>query len=658
MLTPWTPVKATLQDGCLQTELWGRSYRFDRSPLPSSILSGSREILSAPISLNAFFHGQKGDWHSQRCWIDEQDEEHLVFSAAQETENLILNARVRVEFDGLIWADLALIPFWSFSPGDGRIPRLDGLTLEIPLKAEIASLYHFWPGGDTGLIPEKTVKNSDFLPKEGMELPFKPLLWLGREEAGLGWFCESEQNLQPSDPSRMIEILPQGETVLVKINLLETMPVSWQNREDQWTRALPPIHLSFGLQATPVKPYAKHFAFDRTVQFGYHQLLSSHDGNLESSLDRVARSGARQLILHEDWSRIQNYGLAEDEEALRKLVHACHLRGIRVLVYFGYEFSTLAPNWFEKWDSYLLKSSDNTPVGGWQRKPSQRDYIVCYRSGYSQEMIDRALWAMEQYGVDGIYTDGTFIPWECANTLHGCGYTDREGRLRHTFPILALRDHVKRLYTAIHERGGYLDTHQSSCCMTPTLAFCDSYLDGEHIQAQFQENLSGYFSMGTVRSEFSGYNYGIPSHFLIYSREGASYRSCCGVMLLNGVLSRPWSRWEDLDQASEIWKIMGDFQAEKARFIPFWQDCPVKVLESLEESQGIKASVWSHGDEGRLLTVLFSAYREEKTVQLRFSREYTHAVLHTGTETRPLVLQDGQCSLTVPPLDPQFIEIW
>jgi len=670
MKGPWTPIVLNAQDNYVKARVWGREYLYDHAVLPVSIKSGEEELLNGPIALNAYFDGKKAGWTDFFTVVQEQDEEHISFSVAAraQEENVILNARVRLDADGFIWTDLALIPFWEFSKGNGKFPRLDGLTVEIPLKSELMELYHFWPGGDTGLIAAKTVRNSGALQEESMKLPFKPLLWLGTEKTGLCWICESEENIQVSNPEQMISVEQKGNTTWVKITLLDTMPQAWHGRVDRWIKALPPVHFGFGLQATPVKPFEKYIDHDKTVQFRWKKLMEYNDGDWHKTLDQLAAAGVKRFALHEDWTIIQNYGQPEDEELFKQLVQACHDRKIRVMVYFGYEYSTLAPDWFEKQDAYLARTPEGDPIGGWQRQPWQRDYIVCYKGGYSDVMIERVKHVMDDYGVDDIYTDGTYIPWECANELHGCGYRDRDGRLHHTYPIRAVRNHVKCLYETVHERGGYVDAHQSSCCMTPTLAYCDSYLDGEHIQSVFQEDLNGYFSMGTVRSEFSGYNFGIPAQFIIYSKAGATYTNCCGTMLLNGVFSRPWismqeKGWEDLDQAAGIWKIWDAFGMEDTMFVPFWKEgCPVSVLEDGMQSVGVKASTWMTKTNGReerarYLAVVFSAYKEARTVTVTVPEGVCKAQLkYMDGQRQDAVIENHKIVMDMMPLTPVFVE--
>jgi len=312
---------------------------------------------------------------------------------------------------------------------------------------------------------------------------------------------------------------------------------------------------------------------------------------LEAYCDAIRDLGVKWHTFHEDWSMIQNYGLAWDEARLRRVVDAMHRRGIKVMVYFGYECSTMVPDWFEKKDNYLMKSPSGKMRGGWQRLPHQRDYMVCYGGDYSKVMLERVAYVMDNYGVDGIYTDSTYIPQDCANEAHGCGWRDEQGVLHTSFPIRKLRNHVKKLYETVHSRGGIVEAHQSSCCIPMLLSFADSYFDGEHIQNLFAQHSGSLMNTGAMRSEFSGVNFGVPFQFLSITD---SYDEGCGIMLLHNSCTKVYGEnaMERLCQANRLWKTMDDFGADDAEFIGYWQaDCPAK-----SETEGVLASSWVRTD--------------------------------------------------------------
>ena len=152
--------------------------------------------------------------------------------------SLLANVVVRIEFDGFMRIDVSLTPYkpatrhlsGSSSPCPGRVPVLR----------------HYWPG-----VPVKwpdsagDINSSGTVPAKGLALPFQPVVWLGWEEGGLSWFCETDENWRPAKTDRAIEVLPENEAVFVFRAHLFDSPL------DAGIKTF-----SFGLQATPVKPWA------------------------------------------------------------------------------------------------------------------------------------------------------------------------------------------------------------------------------------------------------------------------------------------------------------------------------------------------------------------------------------------------------------------
>ncbi|MBM4050513.1 MAG: hypothetical protein FJ279_35915, partial [Planctomycetes bacterium] len=205
-------------------------------------------------------------------------------------------------------------------------------------------------------------------------------------------------------------------------------------------------------------------------------------GPPRTALDRAKERGVKTLVFHEHWTDIQNYTETTHEADLKRLVAACHERGIRLLLYFGYEMSNIAPEWPWYARECLTRSPD-APLptkGGYHRQPEQYAFIVCYNSPWQDFLADGIQRVMDKYGVDGVYLDGTIEPWGCVNHRHGCGYQRPDGTWAPTYPIFAVRNLMKRLYAICSAKpGGMVNPHQSTCCTIPTLAFSHSYWDGE-----------------------------------------------------------------------------------------------------------------------------------------------------------------------------------
>lgn len=522
---PWTPVEFKLNANYAEASVWGRTYVWDGTLLPSSIRTADRDLLTKPASLHALFGGieepfTKISYTPISCAPDK-----AVFTVGATAGNILVNIRYTIDYDGYVEMALSVIPFWSYSADNGKLPRLDGLWFEFPLPGANSNLFHFWPNGESGIIPDPNIMSSGEVPAGGITVPFKPYFWTGWEFGGIGIATETDENIQlvPGKPCISLDETCDGR--ILRWNLLGKMPRQWAGRVDMWTDALEPIDYIFGIQATPVKPL-------RENRLGLHLLHTSigaedkfliPDGEGKNQFDRMAEAGVNCIIFHEDWSAMQNYGQAVDEARFQAYVESCHARGIKVLAYFGYEYATNAPEWHEKKHDYLIRTPRGGLVGGWQRQnPCQRDYMVCYAGGYAEKMRERVKFAMEHYHLDGIYTDGTYEPWECANAHHGCGYTDENGVRHTTFPVFALRRHVRALYEQVHELGGFIDTHQSSCLLAPTLGYADFFYNGESIQKKLAEDFLGFLNLAAFRTEYMGKNIGLHPQMLVYVGAGIS----------------------------------------------------------------------------------------------------------------------------------------
>ena len=655
----WEPLKGVVSAEDAKIHVWNRSYQFHKSLFPTSVTAAGQALLSRPIELVGRYAGTTERALSDTSYYAlENSDERCVFQLASRMNNTVIDGRITCDFDGFVDVCFSVIPFWSFSPDQQQIPRLDRLYIDIPVKKEFARLYHYWPNDKTSIIPAANVVNAGSLPENGAAFPFKPYLWLGDEFRGLGVSMETDEFIECD--GNQCEFLPGEDEVVLRVHLLDHMPAAWQGRADQWCRALIPINYRIGLMATPVKPVtAEHRRDWRTFHVFSNFYIDRETGaraaylhEIPGALKRLEQSGVKWVIFHETSSRAQNYGLIEEPERFRALIEACHAHGMKTMLYFGYEFSTLAPTWYEKAGDYLIQTVDGHYTGGWQRMPPQRAFMVCYRGGYSADMIERVRYVMDEYGVDGIYTDGTFVPWECANARHGCGYTGRDGRRHATFPLFAVREHVRKLYEAVHERGGRIDTHQSSCCIAPTLAYCDSYYDGENIQNALikavteNRGLTSFLSLPAFRTEYMGKNLGLIDQFIAYSNPdiGWTIEKLCALTLIHDVVPRPRmsggstleSVTVDLDYIASLWRALDEFHAETAFWHPYWEPNAIAACET----EDAYLSLYEHD---RVLGVLSNLTMQPKTVSIRTDRPRARNVL-TGETFES---HDGHITLTV-----------
>ncbi len=523
-------------------------------------------------------------------------------------------------------------------PQSGVSPKLEELWIEIPLKADRATLFHYWPGR------WGSAENSGAVPEDGLVLPFKPFVWLGWEEGGLGWFAESNKGWQSKE--NCIEVLRHGNETLLRIHILDSQPQRL------------PLTVTFGFQATPVKPMPQDFHEWHICHGAYYGIdkQTINESSNKTVLDKMSELGVKTLVFHENWTPIQNYWETTHKTELKQLVDECHRRGVKLLLYFGYELSSLAPEWGKLADEVLVKSPYDDLAGGYHRNPEQRDYIVCYNSKWQNYLVDGIARAIETYGFDGVYLDGTIEPWGCANEKHGCGYRSPDGSLKVTYPIFAVRKLMHRLYALIHPKGGLVNPHQSTCCVTPTLAFSHSYWDGEQFGGgELAEDPLQKLPLSAFRAEFMGKNFGVPCEFLVYEKPPKwTFEHALAFTMLHDVLVRPGGFGKQLELISDIWKAMIDFGVSDAEWHPYWRNG--KFIEAQPES--VKVSFYLKKDKLLLVVSNLSADQEVNAWITLNSNElgyfkYAHDVINKKDYT----IDENKLNIALKPMRMKLIRI-
>lgn len=615
---PWTSVVVNKQADAVQAGVWGRTYALKAALLPTSIETAGQPLLAGPMELVGKVDDQPLAWQRQGVLVVHHDDVQATLAGWAANDRLIVNTTVRVEYDGMTRIDLVALP------QRGAKPKVQQLWLEIPLPAARSTLFHYWPG------QWGSATNSGAVPPEGLQLPFKPCVWLGWEAGGLCWFAESDRDWRGAAGGKPIEVVRQGDRTVLRVKLvdasLERLPVTF----------------TFGVQATPVKPWPRDFhewriwhapqlatTLGKSASQVFSHWQTCHrafpDGKFEPALDRAAGRGVKTVVFHEDWAPIQNYPVTSEPEVLQQMIDACHARQMKVLLYFGYELSSLAPEWADLSDKVLVKDAKGLAHPGWHRLPEQRDFKVCYQSCWRDRLADGIEKLIARSGIDGVYLDGTIQPWPCCNLEHGCGYRAADGSLRPTYPIFAVRQLMQRLYGIIHPRGGLINAHQSTCCLTPTLAFADSYWDGEQFAGgELSGNPLSKLPLATFRAEFMGRNFGVPCEFLAYERPPHwTFDDALAFTLLHDVRVRPHGGGERLDQMSSIWAAMSEFGVDHAEWLPYWSSGELLATSA----DTIKASAYRRqagaGTPSRLLAVVANLSKQpaqDATVRLNLDR--------------------------------------
>lgn len=603
---PFIPLRVESGNCCHTVHVIDRDYTFGPDGLPTSIVSQGHELLAAPMRVVCVEDGQPAVWdndypeNESESFIQRRSDEQAVICGAKQSERFIIDVCTTVDYDGNMDMDFKLMTRGKtvaqvFGVVDTKPVhfKLDRLWLEVPMKAEACSLFHMYPNSgmklaDGEVRPMEEMSMSGRLPEQSAGLPFKALFWTGNDERGLGWFAESDRNWQPADPDAAMELVREGDMVILRIHLLDSHPVSWKG-DPQRGMDYFPVDFQFGFHATPVKPFPKqpyiHNAFHLDcgikIKGNYVDYMSA-----ENRFDRLAEMGVTTLILHEKWNKSQNWFELSEFTAhqIQYIADECHKRGIRVLTYFGYEMSSMAPVW-SGMKNMLVQEGEDEHVGGWWRVPFQRDYVVCYNTEYQDYFINGITDIMDTCHTDGVYLDGTHHPRCCFSTEHGCGWYDQEGKLHGSYGLKAIRRLFKRLYDVVEQRGGMINVHAFDFVNFTALPYIHQTWYGENLQFMLMKGFAEDVNLDYFRAEYTGRNMGVPVEFIAYeNRPLWNFESALSCAILHGILPRPNDIGYPLELMGGVWKIFGAFPIAQSEWRPYWNNGASATHEKVKVS--------------------------------------------------------------------------
>ena len=574
---PYTPIKASDSEfRCL-----GRVTKLGPMLLPTQITSAGKPILSSPIRLSGLegvtgtgrLIGSSGDSASWE-WHGESD--------AFEVDVLMTG-----DCDGFCWYDIALTP--------KQPVKLDSLRLEIPRIEQTARYIHAanftWGGQISSGLPEYGAKWNQ---------KFMPYVWLGDEDRGLAWCCESSDGWRLKESSNALEVKTAGDTVLFQANLL-----------DHEETVNSPMNLKFGLQATPVKPVTFEWRAKARI---YHGVNYESDDLKDGKcfLDALKDAGVKTVVFHDMWSKYYGQLKPEDDQAFRDLIEACHKRGMKFLVYIGYGIARSAPEIRGHHDEWSIM-----PLIPWipSFKPELRTFdATCARSGWQDWLVAGIDRLFTDYKLDGLYFDGTSEAFRCENESHGCGWRDKDGNLHATYPMLDVRRMMRRIADVVHSHkpDAILDVHMSASLTMPTLSFCDSYWDGEQYEMYTAKDKVD-IPLDAFRAEFMGYAHGLDAQFLCYINRPFTTDEAIAMAWLHGVEVRP-DYVEQLRAVIPIWGALDRFGYTSAKWLPYWKDSGVTA-----DDASVKASAWTKN--GKALVFVSHLKREPLVTVLRLDRK-------------------------------------
>ena len=453
--------------------------------LPTRIECSGKSLLASPVSIDIRMDGNSLELPVSRLTVRKKTPEKIKFRKKWEKAKLLIEAELTVEFDGFMWYSLKLSP-------ENNAVQIDSLCLEIPMREKFATLFNTY---GQGTVNKKRRLYYEATPhgraEPGMKFPFYAFFFLGCEEGGLQYCCESERFWNTR--KNPIRLEKHGESVILKVDFI-----------DRKTELKQVVKFEFGIMPAPVRYFErggkfwstnslcwygfsnntqkpKHFrpkeSFEKFNNRVVKKWLAPISGNRHCA-DRYRKYKVKLCSVY-GWNPFFGAPLGPDnlfDKKFRAMIEATRkiCPDMKITPYTGWGVNEYAIPQF----SSFGKEMTRRPFA-----PSRwNTFMQCPASSYNDYFVDAVARMIRKYGVDGVYLDSTGNVPCCNRTGHGCGYFDKEGKLHGTYPVRATRNLMKRLYKLTHGElieNGIIYLHMGPPLLLPIASFSDVIITNE-----------------------------------------------------------------------------------------------------------------------------------------------------------------------------------
>ncbi len=558
---------------------WQRDYDFGSTAgtLLEQITILGEPALAEPVKFVVVKDGKSIEWTYKDKKVNFTDSRYTHLETLQ-AGGFTVDIKTELAYDGFIWFDINLT--------SAQKSTISGLYIDIPVKKEIAEIYN-------GMKPANSTEStiSGKLPQNGqMRFEFCGALNITNDRKGIGFIGGSSSLFRSADPFKPLSIDMNSDLCLLRIHIADE-PVVIKK----------PLHITFGLQSYPLKPWPKTGNIPRIVN-GNESWYNFKDADF----DKLAESKPDVVMLGNDWwmSSLESY-VADEPEKLKTIVSQLHRRGIKAILYsyraIGdrvpefrfYQWPWLGediPGWGDVWRTgeYIQRSY------GASVKPE--DHWVDFLLGSCAEVI-------HQTGMDGLYLDCTYIP---AYDTYSCEPDQMVDFAKNkgigTWKIHESRVLAERLYKMVmsHCDDGVVEEHTLGAFCGHNMGFQTHTMPGESLAAKLRNNRTKTIPSELMRS-ILGQPYGVPTVFYTYNlyAQGLMSRDqAAGVAAVHGMSSQGYFRSDGVSAYTVPMFDVADIVSD-ATLIPYWDaNCPVVV----QGTDDVKASCYTK--EGKIVAVI------------------------------------------------------
>lgn len=645
--SPWIPLQA---EGT-KINLLGREYQLGGNGFPAVISSIEKELLAAPTVLTVQVGGKAEELRFAQPQLTENRPDKVVYALSGESDSLRCQGMVTIDFDG--------VARWRMQFTAKRKLVLDELALNWTMAGDRAvyARANRIGGNPAGYA---AILNGNRQPKTGQYAntwlsehgwiwpePFFYQFMVGDDDSGISMFTETEQYHRGNTH---LSIWNENNNRLVQVMLTSGHQL----------QAGETISYDYGWVGLPLKPASRN---PQDYHQGIGSAFEADRPLLESGEDMFhdipIMVGAR-YTRHDSYWQLEetdpakrlprNPGMDKTDfvEGLKKAAR----NGCQVVcdgIYFS-AADTGAPEskrYIEDWK--IL------PGGySWINFLGNLDLASCTNSSWKDFMLTVSARLLDNTPLGGVYLDVS-TESACDNALHGCGYTDENGKRHQTINVWSMRDLHKKVYTYYHTggRNGRMFHHYLNCAAWA--GFCDAGFQGEDwcVEPERYKVMTPEVFRAMKMTQ-----YGTPYTFFaifIYWQD-MDMSEVMSVCLPHHVFPAVWAyRKENYLAVKPYWAILDDWWCA-ADFVSYWSEEPPTDANS---DARILASALVKPDKAMLLVSNWNETEQEIQLQLNAKcfpfkvRQARNAM----TQEMLSVSADGLLTVKIPARYPLMIEI-
>ncbi len=511
---PFTALRWSAADQTVSAAL--RTHRLNGLGLWDQVTARSahtgveRPLLAAPMRFRVTSAAGQATVTPATLGVTTTGDAQQQFTGGFSAGPLTARTACTMEVDGLQRVALTL------QPTGGQ--TIHELTLEIPLRADQATLMHAMAEGIRNSIWSQAIPAGQGVVWDAGKLAvsefprnFGTYLFCGSPVRGLCWFAENDAGWSWDAAKPNLELVREGETVLMRVHLVNKPVV-----------LTAPRTITFGLQAAPLKPrlapWRWRFWRDRYSILGTDinwlalgDCGSVYPAGKDLYLWDMIRRGNREKLTEADLQAViahgrkywEPYGPQAVENFVRHARYNLTGRYGTKMVFYYNRASYQAADEFQTFEDEWSKNDYRSigPGRGIGEIP-----IVP-----SESYTDHALWwyakSFDLGGNQAVYWDNWFIQ-PSQNTVMTDAYRRADGAIMPAAGLWGLRELSRRTFNLMHERRMLPLTmpHMTSTNILPLHGFATVQYDLEwrYSEGDMQDRFTREYLLLCTTGELAG----------------------------------------------------------------------------------------------------------------------------------------------------------